>query len=114
MDTYIVKWNVFKEVLMSSKSFHCLAMEGEIVYCLSWGSIYLNGGEVTLKLQTQCTHHSDFSGVCQVTLSLCQGFFILSHEHNNHSWSWEEQVWAREGVGEGMRSHQCSGGRSYF
>lgn len=92
MDTYIVKWNMFKEVLMCSKCFHRLAMEGEIVSCLSCGSVCLNGGGATLKFQTQCTHHSDLSVVCQVTLSLCQGVLTLSHEHNEHSWSWEEQV----------------------
>lgn len=85
MDTYIVKWNMSKEFLMSSKSFHRLAMEGEIVYCLSRGSIRPNGGGSYLKFQTQCTHYSDFSVVCQVALSLCPGFLTLSHEHNEHS-----------------------------
>lgn len=92
MDTHIVKWNMFKKFLMGSKSFHRLAMEGEIVYCLSCGSICLNGGRSDLKFQTQCTHHSNFSVAGRVALSLCPGFLTLSREHNEHSWSWEEQV----------------------
>lgn len=88
MDTYIIKWNVFKEILMSSKSFHLLAMKGEIVHCLLL--LYLSerrGGD--LKFQNiNVQNRSDFSALGQVTLTSCPGLFTLSKEHNEHSWPW--------------------------